>query len=315
MSSMVNKAKSTIAEKKAGQDNNRTPNYSESSYPYQSQTANAADPRVDTTTTGAHSHGAHKEQTSSDNYARGNEHHMAGANPLGGNTHNAYESREGESGPHSSRTANAVDPRVDSDRDGRTYGRDTHNTTSKTTAGPHKSDALNKADPRVDSDRDGKTYGRSTGAYGAREGEHGPHSSRMANTADPRFDSDRDGSRTAGNNQHSTMAAGFGNTGGYGTADGSKTYGTTRNTGGASGQGYGTREGEHGPHEARAANAADPRVDSDRDGSSRMNPGHSSGPAPNTAGPHKSDMLNKMDPRVDSDLDGSKTHGGNKTFQ
>lgn len=38
------------------------------------------------------------------------------------------------------------------------------------------------------------------------------------------------------------------------------------------------------------------------------------GPAPNTAGPHKQDMLNKADPRVDSDLDGSKTFGGNKTL-
>jgi len=39
------------------------------------------------------------------------------------------------------------------------------------------------------------------------------------------------------------------------------------------------------------------------------------GPAPNTAGPHKSDALNKADPRVDSDLDGSKTVGKEKTFQ
>ncbi|KAK2020966.1 hypothetical protein LX32DRAFT_632336, partial [Colletotrichum zoysiae] len=41
---------------------------------------------------------------------------------------------------------------------------------------------------------------------------------------------------------------------------------------------------------------------------------HGTGPAPNTAGPHKSDALNKADPRVDSDLDGSKTVGGNKTY-
>ncbi|KAK2054084.1 hypothetical protein LY76DRAFT_492594, partial [Colletotrichum caudatum] len=41
---------------------------------------------------------------------------------------------------------------------------------------------------------------------------------------------------------------------------------------------------------------------------------HGTGPAPNTAGPHKSDAMNKADPRVDSDLDGSKTVGGNKTY-
>jgi len=78
----------------------------------------------------------------------------------------------------------------------------------------------------------------------------------------------------------------------------------------------GTAEGVHGPHSSRAANAADPRVDSDMDhraapGAHGPGPeysttdnythgtgatsgaGFGTGPAPNTAGPHKSDMLNK----------------------
>jgi hypothetical protein len=61
------------------------------------------------------------------------------------------------------------------------------------------------------------------------------------------------------------------------------------------------------------ANAADPRIDSDRDGRGAIGTGP--GPARNTAGPHSSDLANKLDPRVDSDLDGSKTMGGNKTYQ
>jgi hypothetical protein len=77
---------------------------------------------------------------------------------------------------------------------------------------------------------------------------------------------------------------------------------------------HGASAGTYGPHGSRVANAADPRVDSDRDGRGALH-GSGPGPAPNTAGPHKSDMVNKVDPRVDSDLDGSKTYGGNKTYQ
>lgn len=83
---------------------------------------------------------------------------------------------EGTYGPHSSRVANALDPRVDSDRDRHVGPGATHapgagvgagvgaggmaaGTSSTTTAGagvhhtagPHKSDLLNKLDPRVDS--------------------------------------------------------------------------------------------------------------------------------------------------------------------
>lgn len=211
--------------------------------------------------------------------------------------------------------------------------------------GPHNSRAANAADPRVDSDRDHRAN-PATGAHSAAtgyndpEGIHGPHSSRMANAADPRVDSDRDhrgapgtmggmgGSNThAGHNTHTTHNT-HAHTGTHGATGGaygaSGTHGTT---------GYNDPEGVHGPHGSRVANAADPRVDSDRD--HRGAPSHAAGgyssqgagmggvgagmhsgpgPAPNTAGPHKQDMLNKVDPRVDSDLDGSKTYGGNKTM-
>jgi hypothetical protein len=121
---------------------------------------------------------------------------------------------------------------------------------------------------------------------------------------DPRVDSDRDGSRNAG------AAGGYGTgTSDFGSSGMTGTSGYTGMTGT-----HGDPTGTHGPHDSRVANAADPRVDSDRDGRGALG-SNAPGPAPNTAGPHKSDMLNKLDPRVDSDLDGSKTTGGNKTFQ
>ena len=107
-------------------------------------------------------------------------------------------------GPHGSNIANKADPRVDSDRDGRSglnsgTGYPSTSTTTNTTtststgAGPHSSNAANKLDPRVDSDRDGRagveTGSRSTGTSAG----VGPHSSNAANKLDPRVDSDRDG--------------------------------------------------------------------------------------------------------------------------
>lgn len=231
---------------------------------------------------------------------------------------------EGTTGPHSSRAANAADPRVDSDMD------HSRNAGMRKTAGHGE----------YGSSGVGNTMGSSTmGSSGMSEGATGPHSSRIANAADPRVDSDRDGSRTMGGNTGSNA---------YGSSN-------TRTAGNTVGMGSsGMSEGATGPHNSRIANAADPRVDSDRDGSrtagglgssgnafGSSNTGntfgsssmtgthgthgtstgthglHSSGPGPadNTAGPHSSDMANKLDPRVDSDMDGSKTMGQNKTYQ
>ncbi|KAF4546655.1 Period circadian protein [Lasiodiplodia theobromae] len=144
-------------------------------------------------------------------------------------------------GPHSSKIANKLDPRVDSDADNRAR---TGNQTGAA-AGPHSSNLANKADPRVDSDLDNRahrgtgtttdTYGStgSTGAYGSTGSagygntstNHGTHDSNLANKADPRFDSDLDNRARTGNQ-----------------------------TGAAA-----------GPHSSNLANKADPRVDSDRD--------------------------------------------------
>jgi len=121
--------------------------------------------------------------------------------------------------------------------------------------------------------------------------------------------------------------------------DGSKSSSTTHTnaTTGHSTTGHsttsGTTEGVAGPHNSRVANAADPRVDSDLDGSRNAGAAHNShstttgsGLTGNThsthttgssltgnnhgstnAGPHSSNAANVLDPRVDSDR--SKQHG------
>jgi hypothetical protein len=183
------------------------------------------------------------------------------------------------------------------------------------TEGPHKSDMLNRADPRVDSDRDNsRTIGgnRSTGTN-VPEGTYGTHNSRVANAADPRIDSDHD--RTTGLNSHNirgtglTGATGTGPTGTHGTAGLTGTQGTH---GYGSGLSSGTHEGAHGPHSSRVANAADPRVDSDRDGSRTAGTTHGAGygTAEGTHGPHSSRVANAADPRVDSDRDHRAAHAG-----
>jgi hypothetical protein len=163
------------------------------------------------------------------------------------NTNTGGGSREGEYGPHGNRAANALDPRVDSDRDGSHNTRTTGDYGSSGTHGTHG------------------TSGGFTGSSATRrEGEHGPHDSRVANALDPRVDSDRDGSH---NTRNATAGGGLtgiqhtSNTSGGGLGSSNAGYGIGNS---------GTREGEHGPHGSRVANAVDPRVDSDRDGSRRV---------------------------------------------
>lgn len=228
-----------------------------------------------------------------------------------------HSAPEGSHGPHNSRVANAADPRVDSDRDGShnmsgTTGRTANPLGSGTTTGRHAGPLGN------------------THTSGTAEGAHGPHNSRIANAADPRVDSDRDGSNTMGGTGNTI---GTGSTGRTANPFGSSsTTGRTANPLGSSG----TSEGAHGPHNSRVANAMDPRVDSDRDGSKTMggtgntmgnfgstgatgmtgSSGFGSGThgatgmtgthgtSTGTHGPHNSRVGNTLDPRVDSDRDG-----------
>lgn len=174
------------------------------------------------------------------------------------------------------------------------------------TAGHHKHDLLNKLDPSVDSSRD-KVPLPPPGGAGA---TNGPHHSRLANKLDMTVDSKTYERANLGT---SSASATYQNAG---VPD--PTHNGHLQGGLMSGGGSGAPEGTYGPHGSRVANAADPRVDSDRDGRGAaygqqqgvggagygqgVTQGHNNlgGPAPNTAGPHKSDAMNKLDPKVDS---------------
>lgn len=136
--------------------------------PHNSNVANKLDPRVDSDLDGSRNLGAAGGNTGYSGSHLGNN--------SGGHTgFTGGVSHSTNAGPHDSNLANKVDPRVDSDLDGKgnRHGAATggilgasgsHATagsgTAQNTAGPHNSDMLNKVDPRVDSDRDGsKTYG------------------------------------------------------------------------------------------------------------------------------------------------------------
>ncbi|OOQ84955.1 hypothetical protein PEBR_28415 [Penicillium brasilianum] len=235
------------------------------------------------------------------------------------------------------------------------HGDKHHDSTKSSNHGPHDSNIANTADPRVDSDRSNlnthstATTGHSstqplaTGAgantyESARSSNHGPHDSNVANKVDPRVDSDRDsraayGTTSTGLGSHST-SAGVGSTG-LGSHNTSTGVGSGLATGTGANAYESTRSSNHGPHGSNIANAADPRVDSDRSnlgthGSHHQSTGHSTGlgvgagAAAGAAagayghhesnrssnhGPHDSNIANKIDPRVDSDRDNSAAYG------
>jgi len=147
--------------------------------PHDSALLNKLDPRVDTNTaTSTHTTGAH--------------HNTGTTGGLTG-THQTTGTTGGLTGTHHNT--------------GTTGGLST-----STNAGPHDSNLANKLDPRVDSDLDGRgnRVGAPTGGIVGASGSHatpgsgtaqntaGPHNSDFANQIDPRVDSDMDGSRTAG---------------------------------------------------------------------------------------------------------------------
>lgn len=256
--------------------------------PHDSNVGNKMDPRVDSDRDGHH-------------VGQG----TAGA--FGGSSHTHGGALDPHTrttaGPHTSDTANKLDPRVDSDRDGSHFGQrtaggtlgGTHTSTTggmlgsstHTTAGPHDSDMLNKMDPRVDSDRDGRGpmqpggttgltgsgygstgagYGSGTTGFGSTgtSATAGPHSSNLANQLDPRVDSDRD------RGTHDSGLTGSGLTGSGLTGSGHTGSGLTGSSHTSSGI-TGTHAGTHshstaGPHSSNLANKLDPRVDSDMDG-------------------------------------------------
>ncbi|WKT44599.1 hypothetical protein QSH57_009452 [Fusarium oxysporum f. sp. vasinfectum] len=167
----------------------------------------------------------------------------------------SHEQPTGTHGPHSSRAANAADPRIDSDRD--------HRANPGTTTGHHTTTGGL-----------GSTGTTGTHSSGLPEGSVGPHSSRAANAADPRVDSDLDSSRRTGATGSHGLSGTTGTTGGltggsnYSENMPGHTTGGLGHTGGM-GRSENLPEGSVGPHSSRVANAADPRVDSDLDSSRR----------------------------------------------
>ncbi|CAI7596734.1 unnamed protein product [Penicillium glandicola] len=193
---------------------------------------------------------------------------------LTGKKDESHESTKSSNhGPHSSKLANKLDPRVDSDKDNRAAHTDatsaglgsTHGTTAAT--GTHGSTLSS-----------GTTHGTSgvtgTGAgLGSTHGitgstNAGPHSSNIANKADPRVDSDRDNRA-----RHDTSLTGAGTGAGLGSTHGTTattgTHGSTLGSGTTHGTSGVTGSTNDGPHSSNIANKVDPRVDSDRDNRAR----------------------------------------------
>merc|ERR1712029_834151 len=231
--------------------------------------------------------------------------------------HNTTSALSGSTnhGPHDSNAANKVDPRIDSDRDGRAaHG---------TGLGSSNTHSTGLGSSNTHSTGLGSNTHGTTGAYGSNT-TAGPHSSNVANKVDQRVDSDLDGSNRVGagntgygaSNTHST---GLGSSNTHSTGLGSSnTHGTT----GA----YGSNTTGTTAHNSSMANKLDPRVDSTTGttgttGYSGTHAGNHSGTHTGThggisnstnAGPHESNLANKADPRVDSDLDGKgNRHGAN----
>jgi hypothetical protein len=314
--------------------------------PHNSHLANKADPRVDSDRVGPAGNSASVGGYGNETHTSGQQTYQTDGKKLPDallEDHSRAEHHSGAGLTHSSHTNTGSGLTGSNTHSSNTYGSDP--------TGPHDSKLANKLDPRVDSDRYGSA-GNTTGQYGSSTGTHtgsglaggaphtgshtgshigsdpsGPHNTHLANQADPRVDSDRYGAagNTAGAGGYG--AGQYGSTGTH-TSSGLTGHNTTGSglTGTHGSSGY---SDPSGPHDSRLANQADPRVDSNRYGgqgntygttqgsglTGTNHPGHVGNDNANkTAGPHGSNLLNKLDPRVDSDLDGSKTTGGDRTY-
>jgi len=285
--------------------------------PHNTRFANKLDPRADSDNVGSYGNsgaargntGAHTGGLTGNTHGGG----LTGNTHGGGLTGNTHAGYSDPNGPHDSRLANKLDPRVDSDQPG-AYGDAgaTRGHTGGLTGGTH-------------------TGGLTGGTHAGYSDPNGPHDSHFANKADPRIDSDRPGAynnsgltgNTHGGLTGNTHGGGLtGNTHGGGLTGNTHGGGLTGNThgGGLTGNTHAGYSDPNGPHDSHLSNKADPRIDSDRPGAYNNSglTGNTHGGTTgnnNTAGPHDSNLMNKLDPRVDSDLDGSKTFGGNATYR
>ncbi|CRK27873.1 hypothetical protein BN1708_014975 [Verticillium longisporum] len=261
-------------------------NTSTNAGPHDSNIANKLDPRVDSDRDNRGTAGGVTGSTGT--YGSSTTHGTTGTHGSTGLGSSGYGNTSTNAGPHDSNLANKADPRVDSDRDhrgttGTGYGSSTTGTYGSSTTGASTGTygSSTTGSGGIGSGATGVGAGATglgSSGYGNTSTNTGPHDSNLANKADPRVDSDRDYRGTTGTYGSSTTGTGYGSST-TGTGYGSSTTGT----------GYDNTTSGLG---------------------SSVNPG----PAPNTAGPHSKDFLNKADPRVDSDRDGSKTVGQDKTY-
>ncbi|CAJ0539767.1 Ff.00g072170.m01.CDS01 [Fusarium sp. VM40] len=252
-------------------------------------------------------------------------HTAGGLGSTGGIGHRSENFPEGTVGPHSSRAANAADPRVDSDLDssrshGAGAGLGSHSTN---TGGIHSGSTGLPGSTHAGGIHSGNT----AGGFGSATGT----GHRSENLPGSTHSSGLHGSNNSGlpgathsSGLHEGSGAGIGShTGGLNAghnAGGLNTYDqTTTGTSGLSSHGAGAHgpnaglTGSHGPNSGLSGtHGSNAGLTGGRDAGAAY--GSGPGPAENTAGPHKSDLLNKADPRVDSNLDGSKTVGKEKTF-
>ncbi|CAG8036511.1 unnamed protein product [Penicillium olsonii] len=262
-------------------------NHSSNHGPHDSNIANTADPRVDSDrstfgtgssglNTGSHtgsvgSGGLGGSHTGSTGY---------GSNPLSG-THDS--SRSSNYGPHDSNVGNTVDPRVDSDLDNRHTSTGTGLNTGSHAGSHSGSTSYGSATPLTGA-------GNSANAQeSARSTNHGPHDSNVANKLDPRVDSDNSKGYDFNKDVRQGSLAGQAEMMHLSHSSGPDT--TTRTF-----------------EEAHETGAAGTKAPGHGAGSS-YNQGRTSH---STAGPHDSNLANKADPRVDSDRDGSNTVGNTR---
>ncbi|KAF4458024.1 hypothetical protein F53441_178 [Fusarium austroafricanum] len=179
----------------------------------------------------------------------------------------SHEQPEGTHGTHNSRMANAADPRIDSDRD--------HRANPGTTTGHTTTGGLGSTGA-TGTHSSGLSGAGSTGTYGSTgAGSHGLSGTTGATGSHGL--SGTTGGMTGGSTYSENMpghtAGGMGHTaGGMGRTEnmpGHSSAGVGATTG-LSGRDNSLPEGSVGPHSSRLANAADPKVDSDLDGSRRV---------------------------------------------
>ena len=236
----------------------------------------------------------------------------------------------GAAGPYSSNLENKLDPRVDSDLDGRRGL--SGNTTSATGSGVTGNTAAPQSQGLGSNTESGRSFplggssgtetnmgsgtgyaapgqvgtypaggvpGGSAGTGSGLGSNAGPHSSNLENKLDPRVDSNLDG------------RSGFGNTGTGGTANTATGYGSGTGPTAASGNsGYLGRDTVAGGAAGGAASGLGPESWEHKHGShSQTYEGDPCGPdstvsgAPHfTAGPHATDTANRLDPHVASDI-------------